>query len=127
MAFSPRSGALLLAAGRAALGATILVAPERVTSHWLGEENAQLPVVGDLARSLGARDLALGLLTLQTLDDPVLGARVQFLCAVADSVDALATFLARAHLPRRGVIGTVAIAGLSAKAGFYFAHRLAHD
>jgi hypothetical protein len=123
---TPRRGAWLLAAGRAVLGAAILVAPEQVTAHWLGEANARLPVVGDLARGLAARDLALGLTTLQTLDDPVSGPRVQFLCAVADSVDAIATALAREQLPRKGVIGTVAIAGASAGAGFYFAHRLAH-
>ncbi len=123
---TPRRGALLMAAGRAALGATILAAPKSVTSHWLGETNARLPVVGDLARSLGARDLALGVITLQTLDDPVIGPRVQFLCAVADSVDAIATVIARKSLPREGVLGTVVIAGAAAGAGFYFAHRLAH-
>jgi hypothetical protein len=123
---SPRRGAQLLAAGRAALGVAVLAAPEQVTSRWLGPENARLPVVGDLARSLGARDLALGLATLQTLDDPVVGPRVQALCAVVDSVDTLATILARASLPRRGVLGTVALAGASAAAGFYFSHRLAH-
>ncbi len=58
---SPRRCAWLLAAGRAALGVAVLAAPEQVTARWLGQDNAELPVVGDLARSLGARDLALGL------------------------------------------------------------------
>jgi hypothetical protein len=123
---SPRRGAFLLAAGRAALGAAILVAPEQLTAGWLGEENAALPVVGDLARSLGARDLALGIATLKTLDAPA-GPMVQAACAVADSVDVLATVLARDALPRKGVVATVAIAGAAALAGFYFSHRLAHD
>jgi hypothetical protein len=123
---SPRRGAWLLAAGRAALGVAVLAAPERVTAGWLGEENAHNPVVGDLARSLGARDLALGLATLQTLDDEVSGPRVQALCALVDSVDALATMIAREHLPRRGAIGTVAVAGAAAAAGFYLSHQLAH-
>jgi hypothetical protein len=121
-----RQGAWLLAAGRAVLGATILVAPERVTGRWLGQRHAREPVVRDLARSLGVRDLALGLVTLQTLDDPVVGPRVQAACAVADTVDALATFAARRSLPRSGVIGTVLVAGAAAKAGFYFSHKLAH-
>jgi hypothetical protein len=82
--------------------------------------------VRDLARSLGARDLALGLTTLLTLDDPVAGPRVQAACAVVDSVDVLATVAARAELPRRGVIGTVVIAGAAAAAGFHFSHKLAH-
>jgi hypothetical protein len=122
---SPRRGAFLLAAGRAALGAAILAAPEQLTARWLGEENAALPVVGDLARSLGARDLALGIATLKTLDDPA-GPLVQAACAVADSVDVLATVLARDALPRKGVVATVAVAGAAALAGFYFSHRLAH-
>jgi hypothetical protein len=124
---TPRQGAWLLAAGRAALGIAVLAAPERVTAGWLGERNAAIPAVGDLARSLGARDLALAALVLQTLDDPVIGARAQAACAAVDSVDAIATILAREDLPRSGVIGTVAVAGTAAVAGFYFAHRLAHD
>jgi len=117
---------MLLAAGRAALGVAVLAAPERVTARWLGEGNAQLPVVGDLARSLGARDLALGLATLQTLDAPVTGPRVQLLCALVDAADVLATVLARASLPRSGLYGTVALAGAAAGAGLCFSHELAH-
>ena len=121
-----RRGALLLAVGRAALGVAVLAAPEQVTARWLGQDNAEKPVVIDLARSLGARDLALGIATLQTLDDAAIGPRVQALCAIVDSVDALATLLAREQLPRKGVIGTVALAGAGAAAGFYCSHRLAH-
>jgi hypothetical protein len=123
---SPRQGALLIAAGRVVLGVAVLVAPERVTTRWLGEENARLPVVGDLARSLGVRDLALGIATLKTLDDPAVGPLVQAAGALADSVDALATVLARDALPRKGALGTVLIASAAAGAGFYCSHRLAH-
>jgi hypothetical protein len=105
----------------------VLAAPERVTSGWLGRDSAKLAVVGDLARSLGARDVALGIATLQTLEDPVIGPRVQLACALVDSVDVLATVIARASLPRKGLYGTVAVAGAAAGAGFYFSHRLAHD
>ncbi len=122
---NPRRAASVLAAGRVALGAAILVAPESVTSRWLGD-HARHPAVRYLARSLGARDLVLGMLALQTLDDPVLGARVQVACAMADSVDALATVAARSDLPAGGAIGTVAVAGAAAGAEFYLAHKLAH-
>jgi hypothetical protein len=120
-----RRGAWVLAAGRLGLGAVVLAAPERVTAGWLGEDHARSPVVQDLARSLGARDLALGLVALQTLDDPLAGPRVQAACAVVDSVDALATLMARRDLPGRGVIGTVAVATAAAVAGFCFSRRLA--
>jgi hypothetical protein len=121
-----RRSALLLAVGRAALGVAVLVAPEQITARWLGDSNAKLPVVGDLARSLGARDLALGLATLATLDDPVSGSRLQLLCALVDAADALATIAARSALPRKGVLGTVLIAGAAAGAGAYLSRSLAH-
>lgn len=108
------------------MGVAVLAAPEQVVGHWLGDEHAEKPVVLDLARSLGARDLALGIATLQTLDDPVIGPRVQALCAVVDSVDVLATIIARRELPTSGALGTVAIAGAAAAAGFYLSHKLAH-
>ncbi len=122
----PRRGAQVLAASRLALGVAVLAAPERVTAEWLGSDHAGRPIVKDLARSLGARDVALGIAALQTLEDPLVGPRVQAACAAVDCVDALATLAARSALPRRGVIATVAIAGAAALAGFYFAHKLAH-
>ena len=53
---SARQAAGLIGAGRVALGTAVLVAPEAVTAHWLGEDNASHPAVRYLARSLGARD-----------------------------------------------------------------------
>jgi hypothetical protein len=38
----------------------------------------------------------------------------------------LATVIARGSLPRKGLYGTVAIAGAAAGAGFYLSHKLAH-
>jgi hypothetical protein len=122
---TPRQGAAMLAAGRAVLGVAVLAAPERVTAGWLGPEHASHPIVQDLARSLGARDVALGLATLWTLDDPVAAARVQGAAAAVDAVDALATILARKALPVKGVLGTVAIAGGAAAVGFYLSRATA--
>jgi hypothetical protein len=123
---SPRHGVMVIAAGRMAIGAAVLVAPEQVASHWLGEENAGKPAVIDLARGLAIRDMALSLATLQTLNDPVGGPRIQAACAAADLVDAIATIIARKHLPRGGAVATVAVAGGGALAGFYLSHKLAH-
>jgi hypothetical protein len=124
---SPRRGAWLLAAGRAALGAAVLVAPETVMSRWLGHENASRGAVRTLGRGLAARDIGLALASLQTLDDPVIGPRVLVACACADGVDALATLIEHDSLPPVGVAGTFAVASGAAVAGLYFAHRLAHD
>jgi hypothetical protein len=122
---SPRLGAGALAAGRIALGVAVLAAPEAVTSRWLGR-HAGHPAVRYLALLVGVRDAALGVLALATLDDPVLGPRVQAAAAAVDAVDALATASARSDLPAVGVAGTVAVAGGAAGAGFYFAHKLSH-
>lgn len=122
---NPRRAAGALAAGRVVLGAAILAAPETVTSRWLGD-HAHHPAVRYLARSLGVRDLVLGVLALQTLDDPELGPRVQLACAIADTVDALATVAARSDLPANGAAGTVIVAGAAAGVELYLARQLAH-
>jgi hypothetical protein len=120
----PRRAAGLLAAGRAALGAAVLLAPEQVTQRWLGE-HARHPAVRYLAHSLGARDLALGMLALATLRDGRFAAQAQLACATADAADALATIAAREELPAAGAIGTVAVAGGAAVAGVWLARELA--
>jgi hypothetical protein len=122
---APRRAAWLLGAGRGALGVAILAAPEQVTGRWLGRENAAQPLVARMARMLGARDLALGIASLQTLDDPVLGPRVLAACALADSVDTVATILARRVLPRRGMLSAVAVGSATAVACLHCARRLA--
>ncbi len=124
---STRRAAWLLAAGRAAIGAAVLLAPEATMSRWLGAENARRGAVKALGRGLAARDLGLAVATIQTLDDPVIGPRVQLACALADGVDALATILEREELPPVAAAGTVAIAGGAALAGLYLSHRLAHE
>jgi len=121
----PRRGAAALAAGRLALGVAVLAAPESVTGRWLGR-HARHPAVRYLALSLGARDAALGILALWTLDDPEIGPRVQEASAMVDAVDALATVGARSDLPAIGALGTVTVAGAAAAAGFYFARKLRH-
>jgi hypothetical protein len=124
---APRRTAALMSAGRLALGAAVLAAPAKVTARWLGEENSRLPVVGDLAISLGARDAALGVGTLLALGDPRLGSRMIAACAAVDAADVVGTLLARRHLPRAGVAGTVAVAGAAALVGAWLARELAQQ
>ena len=59
-------------------------------------------------RSIGVRDLVLGMIALHTLDHPEVGPRWQATCAVVDTVDLLATGAARKDLPAAGVAGTAA-------------------
>jgi hypothetical protein len=90
-----------IAWGRVAIGATALVAPTALSRPWVGDSSATTPVKL-LARTLGGRDLALGIGTLRALSRSDDEARPWVaLAGVSDAVDALATVAAFAWLPRR--------------------------
>jgi hypothetical protein len=120
---NPRQGARGLAIGRAAFGAALLLAPEMVGKGWLGDY-AERPAVQALVRSIGVRDLVLGMIALHTVDHPEVGPRWLATCAAVDSVDLVATVAARKDLPTAGVLGTAAVAGGAAVAGLYLARAL---
>lgn len=104
-----------LAAGiawsRIALGATAMVAPSLPLRPWVGRDVAWRPRAKLLARSLGARDVALGIGVILALrhDAPVRGWVEGG--GLADAGDVLATLLAFGSLPRFGrfaVLGSAA-------------------
>ena len=119
-----RSAARITAAGRVAIGAALLVAPQAVTKGWVGPTGAE-PGGRLLGRSIGVRDLVLGLGVLAALDrgDPRARDWVRA-AATADVGDALATALAYRHLPKRSRFGVLAIAAGAAVAGFVAADNL---
>jgi hypothetical protein len=119
-----RAAARLLAAGRVAVGAGLLVLPGRVAGVWLGDES-RTPAAKVLARAMGVRDLVLGLGVLQALDRGDAGARqwVQA-SAVADVGDATAVLLAYRRLPRRRRFMGFVVAAGAAAAGFVVAEHL---
>jgi hypothetical protein len=121
---SPRSGARALAVGRMGFGVALLLAPRSLAKRWLGEEHAARPAVQAIVRSVGVRDLVLGMIALHTLDHPEVGPRWQATCAAVDTVDLLANVAARADLPAAGFASTAAVAGGAAAAGAYFARAL---
>lgn len=105
----------LLACGRIGIGLALFAAPRTAARLWLGHEVSSS--TGLLARGLGARDLAIGVGQLTTLDDdrdvgPWLDAG-----AVADLADTTAVVLARRDLAPRTVAGTVVVAAGAAGAG----------
>lgn len=102
-----------LGAGRAALGAVLLVAPDLVTTRWVGPEG-ETDGARVLARGLGVRDVVLG---LGAAAGPPQAARRWILGGlVADVADA-AVSGSTAGIPRNGRIGTLALAGGSAALG----------
>jgi hypothetical protein len=93
--------ARLVATGRVAIGVVAVVAPTLMARPWIGDP-AGSPTSRLLARTMGGRDLALGLGGLRALgfSDQELRPWVA-LGGAADAVDALSTVVAFGHLPRR--------------------------
>ena len=110
-----------IALGRIAIGIVALVAPTVPLRPWVGRDFAWQPRAKLLARSLGARDLALGIGVMMALRHkaPVRG-WVEG-AGLADAGDTLATLLAFGKLPKGGrwlvlasAAGAVAAARLAA-------------
>src|ERR687888_614876 len=91
-----------VALGRIAIGIVALVAPTVPLRPWVGRDFAWQPRAKLLARSLGARDLALGIGVMLALRHkaPVRG-WVEG-AGLADVGDTLATLLAFGKLPKSG-------------------------
>jgi hypothetical protein len=91
-----------IAVGRIAIGIVALVAPTVPLRPWVGRDFAWQPRAKLLARSLGARDLALGIGVMVALRHkaPVRG-WVEG-AGLADAGDTLATLLAFGKLPKSG-------------------------
>jgi hypothetical protein len=91
-----------IALGRIGIGIIALVAPTVPLRPWVGRDFAWQPRAKLLARSLGARDLALGVGVMLALrhKSPVRG-WVEG-AALADAGDTLATLLAFGKLPKSG-------------------------
>jgi len=109
-----RTAAIGLSAGRAALGAGLLVAPRRIAEGWIGPRAREAPAA-TLARSVGVRDVALGAGAVVALlrEDPSAPAWLAG-AALCDIGDMIAVLIARDSLPPDGVKGTLALAGGSA-------------
>lgn len=93
--------ARLVALGRIGIGCTALVAPTRMARPWIGDAAAG-PEARLLSRTMGGRDLALGIGALRALGVDAAEARPWVaLAGLADAVDATVTVLAFRRLPRR--------------------------
>ena len=106
---SPRDVARLIAGGRIAIGAGLLLAPRLATRPWIGKDAGRAGAKV-LARAMGARDLVIGAIALHTLGNPQVAPRWQKAGAAVDAVDLAATLAARRELPRGGVVLVVVMA-----------------
>ena len=121
-----RDAARAIAAGLVLVGVGLLAAPALAGRGWIGQD-AERPGVQAIVRSLGIRDLILGLLTLHVVDRPGIGPRTVATCAAADAVDFAATFAARKSLPRAAANGVLATAASAAVGGAVLALALRDD
>lgn len=115
-----REYARWVAGGRVAIGATAILAPRLVTRPWLGRDVGR-PTDKLLARSLGSRDIALGLGAILAMDRGAPSRGWLEAGGLADAGDLLATLIAFRSLPRFGrwtmllvISGAVAAAGVLA-------------
>ena len=123
----PRRLARLLALARIGIGGTALVAPTRMVRPWIGT-GAESPDARLLARTMGGRDLALGLGALRALAVSDAEARPWLaLAGMADAVDAAVTIMAFRRLPRVTRWGLLAATVGAAVASFRLAVALDPD
>ncbi len=116
----PRILAQTIAAGRVAVGLTLMAAPTVVTRHWVGESEGERLGARVMGAGLGGRDVVIGAGVLAALRTN--GARSWLVAsALADAFDLVATLRARDELPRGAVAGTVLVAGGAAAAGAWLA------
>jgi hypothetical protein len=107
---TPRALLTQLNAGRIAVGASMIAAPQIVAGSWLGGDGRR-PAVGVLGRAFGARDLVVGAGTLGAMRSGR-GLRTWVLAGlVADATDLGATVAGRDHLPRSAVPLLAVLAG----------------
>jgi hypothetical protein len=113
---SAQQQAAAMAWGRVALGTALVLAPRPAGRPWFGSD-VDRPAGTLLVRSLGARDLALGVGVLLALrhGTPVRGWVEGGV--LADGADLVGALLAFRHLPKWGRLGIVAAAGGAAVLG----------
>jgi hypothetical protein len=114
-----------VAAGRVGIGAALLADPARFGRPWLGAP-AETAGGGVAVRALGARDLALGAVTLAALTGRLHGSTAPALVAASgfcDLADGVALHRARKDVPAVGN-ATGAFAFGSALLGFALARKL---
>jgi hypothetical protein len=97
-----------MAIGRIALGASFVFAPGMALRAWPGHDEGRGPVDRLLARSVGVRDIALGVGTLLAVqhDAPVRGWLEASM--LADAGDAAAIVLGFRHLPTMRAVAMLA-------------------
>lgn len=113
-----RRYARLLSYGRIALGVTAMLAPRLPSQPWVGGAEARRPSLQLFARSLGARDVALGLGPVLALRHGAPARGWIEAGGLADAGDLVGTCVAWRTLPRRTrlvMLGIITTSMISAR------------
>lgn len=119
-----RRYARLLSYARIGLGVTAFVAPRLPSVPWVGDAEARRPSLQLLARSLGARDVALGVGPVLALRHGAPARGWVEAGGLADAGDLVGTLVAWRILPRRTRLVMVGIIGASMAASRVLAAAL---
>jgi len=112
-----------IAAGRVVVGVALVVIPGTSAGTWIGPV-AKDPAVKVMTRAMGARDLAIGMGTLQALRDGTPAKAWSLAGAASDLVDATATLLAIRHLGLRRALPLLAVATSAGIASYVASEHL---
>jgi len=105
------------ALSRLLFGVGLIVAPDKLSARWIGEDGERGPVQV-LLRGLGARDIALSAGALACIGDDDQLAVWLAGAIIGDLTDVVAIFVPPAsQLPANARLGTVALGGGAAAAG----------
>ena len=121
---SPSDLARAQGLGRVALGATLILAPRRITAPWIGKRDAGRTGTAVLAAAMGAREVGIGLGAVRAAGAGF-GAKPWLAASVlADATDLVVTWRSRGKLPAAGVATLVAMAGGSTALGLWLSREL---
>jgi len=121
---STRTLTAAFALSRLVFGIGLIVAPDKLSARWIGEDGERGPVQV-LLRGLGARDVALSAGALASLGDDDQLAVWLAGAIIGDLTDVASIFVPPAsQLPDNARLGTVALGGGAAAAGIALLARV---
>jgi len=112
----------LLCWGRVGLGVVAMAAPRLPARPWVGDD-ADRPSVKLLSRSMGARDLAIGLGGVVALREGMPARRWIQAGAICDAMDMVGTLIHFRSLPRLGRLFVLAVTSSSLGLSAHLARR----
>jgi len=120
----PKTVGKAIGAGRLLFGVGMMAAPKLVMAKWVGDEESERPAMDMITRSLGAREILLGFISLHVAERKGVNKRTLQSMAFLDATDLTVTALHRKSLPKPALPIMVAVAGGAVAAQLWAASEL---